>query len=217
MNWSTLFAWPESLKSFEGIFTSVNEPWRWLDLIGSALEGADYHNSSGHVTFPDGLHVSGPVFIHESVKLPPYGVIEGPAWIGPESQLRPGVYIRGNVIVGRGSVLGNSCEYKNSLLMDNVETAHFNYVGDSILGTRAHLGAGVILANLKLKRDEVRMHTPEGRIPSGRKKVGAILGEGAEVGCNAVLQPGTILGKGAIVMSTLAYGGYLPDGQVAQK
>src|SRR5690606_24931956 len=107
-----------------------------------------------------------------TVKLPSFGTIEGPAWIGPECELRPGVYVRGNVIAGKGCLMGNSCEYKNALLLDKVETAHFNYVGDTILGNKAHLGAGVICANLKLLRDEVCACTPDGRIPTGLRKLG---------------------------------------------
>ena len=164
---------------------------------------------------PPGVHLEGKVHIHPTVKLPPYCVIEGPVYIGPETQIHPGAYLRGNVIVGRGCVLGNSSEYKNCILMDAVQTAHFNYVGDSILGSGAHLGAGVVLANLRLQRDEILIATAEGKIPTGLKKLGALFGEKAEVGCNAVLQPGTILGKRSLVYPAIAFGGCLPENSIA--
>ena len=117
--------------------------------------------------------------------------------------------------MGRECILGNSCEYKNCLLMDRVETAHFNYVGDSVLGSNAHLGAGAVLSNLRLNKDEIRVTISGGRVATGRRKLGALLGEGAQVGCNAVLQPGTILGKGSMVLPAVAFGGSLPENAIA--
>src|SRR5690606_4396624 len=102
----------------------------------------------------------------------------------------PGAYVRGNVIVGARAVLGNSCEFKNCLLMDGVQVPHFSYVGDSILGNRAHLGAGVVLSNLRLDQQPITMRLAEGVAETGLRKLGAILADDAEVGCNAVLQPG---------------------------
>ena len=95
---------------------------------------------------PCGLHIEGDVYFHPSAKLPPFGLIQGPAYIGEGCELRPGIFIRGNLITGKDCVLGNSCEFKNSLLLDGVQVPHFSYVGDSILGNGAHLGAGVILS-----------------------------------------------------------------------
>ncbi|KAF0093341.1 MAG: putative UDP-N-acetylglucosamine diphosphorylase [Puniceicoccaceae bacterium 5H] len=210
---SDLFDWPESLP-FGDVFAMDVEPWRWLPLIKEALAGFDFGAHSQRPDLPSGLHIEGDVYLHPSAKLPPYGYIKGPVYIGPECQLRPGVYIRGNVIAGKGSVLGNSCEYKNCLLLENVETPHYNYVGDSILGNRAHLGAGVICANLKLARDEVKVRLGDDeRVPTGLRKLGAILGDGAEVGCNGVLQPGSILGRRAAVISCV-FQGYLPAGKL---
>jgi len=125
------------------------------------------------------------------------------------------VYIRGGVIVGRGCVLGNSCEYKNSLLLDQVETAHFNYVGDSILGRKAHLGAGVICANVRLDRGPVPVRLADGgKADSGRRKLGALVGDGVEIGCNSVLQPGVVLGRKAIALSSLSIHGTHPASTV---
>jgi NDP-sugar pyrophosphorylase family protein len=124
--------------------------------------------------------------------------------------------VRGNVMVGAGAVLGNACEFKHCLLLDGVQAPHFNYVGDSILGERAHLGAGVICSNLRLDQQEVTVRLPEGVVSTGLRKFGAVLGDEAEVGCNAVLNPGTILGKRALVMPATAFGGYLPAATIAR-
>jgi NDP-sugar pyrophosphorylase family protein len=124
--------------------------------------------------------------------------------------------VRGNVIVGEGCVLGNACEYKNCLLMDGVATPHYNYVGDSILGNRAHLGAGVICSNYRLDHREVLVREGETLHQTGLRKFGAILGDAAEVGCNAVLNPGTLLGPRALVMPSMAFGGCLPAGHIAR-
>ena len=214
MKAAEFFALPESLKVFAASFSPEVAPWEWLNAIGPALRAQVFPTS--HVQIPPGVHLSGPVFLHETVKFASYATIIGPAWIGPETEIRPGAYIRGNVIVGAGCVLGNSCEFKNCLLMDGVQVPHFSYVGDSILGNGAHLGAGVILSNLRLDRHPVTVRLPEETVDTGLRKFGAVLGDRAEVGCNAVLQPGTLLGKRALVMPTVAFGGYLPPATIAR-
>jgi NDP-sugar pyrophosphorylase family protein len=208
-----LFDWPDSLP-FARHFDGQARPWEWLPMIARALDAFPFAEAGEGPVIPPGVAVSGPVYLHPTVRLPAFCSINGPAWIGPEVEIRPGAFIRGNVIVGRASVLGNSCEYKNCLLMEQVETPHYNYVGDSILGNRAHLGAGVICANLRLARDEVIIQVDGERFATGLRKVGAFLGDGAEAGCNSVLQPGAILGRGAAVIS-MAFNGYLPAGKLA--
>jgi NDP-sugar pyrophosphorylase family protein len=213
MKASELFDWPESLP-FSGSFNPDAQPWEWLPKIKEALAGFDFENAAGLDEVPPGVHIEGPVYLHPSVKLPPYCVIQGPAWIGADVEIRPGAFIRGNVIVGAKSVLGNASEYKNCLLMEKVETPHYNYVGDSILGNRAHLGAGAICANLRLARDEVVIRLDDGRHATGLRKVGAFMGDGSEAGCNSVLQPGTILGRRAAVIS-MPFNGYLAPDKIA--
>lgn len=214
MKAAEFFTLPESLKAFSASFPAEVAPWEWLKAIGPALKAHVFPTSPAQI--PAGVHVSGPVFLHDTVKLPGYATIIGPAWIGPETEIRPGAFIRGNVIVGAGCVLGNSCEFKNCLLMDGVQVPHFSYVGDSILGNGAHLGAGVILSNLRLDQQPVTVRLPEETVDTGLRKFGAVLGDKAEVGCNAVLQPGTLLGKRALVMPTVAFGGYLPAATIAR-
>lgn len=210
-----LFRLPASLARFAPHFSADAAPWEWIKRIAPALQAAELPAWSGAT--PPGLLISGPVFIDPSVKLPHFGTITGPAWIGARCELRPGVFIRGNVIAGEGCVLGNACEFKNALLLDGVQVPHFSYVGDSVLGNKAHLGAGVILSNLRLDQGEVVLRLPEGLlVKTGLRKFGALLGDAAEVGCNAVLNPGTILGPRSLVMPTTAFSGILPANTIAR-
>ncbi len=199
---------------FRDFFDPDAAPWEWLPKIKEALADTIFPSQEAW-DVPPGLTIVGDVFLGKGVKLPPYGFLQGPAWIGAECELRPGVYIRGNVIVGQGCVLGNSCEYKNCLLLDGVQTPHYNYVGDSILGNRAHLGAGVILSNLRLDQEAIKVMTSEGKVSTGLRKLGALMADDSEVGCNSSLQPGTILGRKSIVFPNLPYSGTLADGMMA--
>ena len=210
---SDLFEFPDSLP-FASTFRSDLAPWEWLPLIRQALAAFDF--TSGEVEWPCGLQICGDVYIHPSVKLPPFGSIQGPAYIGEGCELRPGVYIRGNVIAGKGCVLGNSCEFKNCLLLDGVQVPHFSYVGDSILGNGAHLGAGVICSNLRLDQAPVSVTQSDGtKAETGLRKLGALIGDHAEVGCNAVLNPGALLGKRSLIMPAMAFRGSLGENSIA--
>jgi NDP-sugar pyrophosphorylase family protein len=210
---SDLFEFPASLP-FGDIFRPELAPWEWLPRIQMALAGYDFGGLS--VDKPCGLQIRGEVYIHPSVQLPPFGSIQGPVYLGEGCELRPGVYIRGRVIAGKGCVLGNSCEFKNCLLLDGVQVPHFSYVGDSVLGNGAHLGAGVICSNLRLDQADVPVILPDGsKVSSGLRKLGALVGDQAEVGCNAVLNPGAILGKRALVMPTVAFRGTLAQNTIA--
>lgn len=135
------------------------------------------------------------VWVHKTVKLSKNVEIVGPAIIMENTELRHNAYIRENVIVGPGSVIGNSCEIKNSILLSNAQVPHFNYVGDSILGDNAHLGAGVILSNLRLDKRNIHIEHED----TGLRKIGAFIGDNAQIGCNSVLCPGTIIYPGIII------------------
>lgn len=208
-----LFEFPESLP-FASVFKPGQSPWEWIGCIETAL--AEFDFNGGLQEIPAGFHVEGSVYIDPSVKLPAFGSIQGPAYIGAGCELRPGVYIRGNVIAGANCILGNSCEFKNCLLLDGVQVPHFSYVGDSILGNKSHLGAGVICSNLRLDQAPVMVRDFEGkRHNTGMRKLGALVGDNAEVGCNAVLNPGAILGKESLVEPTLSFRGALAPGKMA--
>lgn len=211
---SDFFTLPASLAAFRRFFLADAAPWDWLGQIGPALAAHEFGLDAPRV--PPGVHLEGPVHLGAGVALPSHATIIGPAWIGARTQIRPGAFIRGGVIAGEGCVLGNSSEFKNCLLMDGVQAAHFNYVGDSVLGNGSHLGAGAICSNLRLDHKSVLVHVEGGPVDTGLKKFGAILGDGAEVGCNAVLNPGTLLGPRSLVMPAIAFGGVLPPSTIAR-
>ena len=151
--------------------------------LGNKLESSEYDQIKDNV------------WIHKTVKLSQTAEIIGPAIIMENCDIRHNAYIRENVIVGPGSVVGNSCEIKNSILLSNVEVPHFNYVGDSILGDKAHLGAGVILSNLRLDKKNIRINHEDTNL----RKIGAFIGDNAQIGCNSVLCPGTIVYPGVMI------------------
>ena len=197
---------------FGAFFDPDDYPWEWLPRIKVAL--AELQSARIPATIPPGVSIEGIVYIHPSVELPPFCRIKGPAWIGEGVEIRPGAYIRGNVIIGAGSVVGNSCEFKNAILMEKAQVPHYSYVGDSILGSGAHLGAGVICSNLRLDQKNVNAIIDGQNVDSGLRKFGAILGENAEVGCNTALMPGAILGKRALVGPVVSFSGTLDAEQL---
>src|SRR5438046_5320247 len=153
--------------------------------------------------------VSGAVFVGKGTVFEQGAMIKGPAWIGENCEIRNGCYIRENVIVGAGCVLGNSCELKNSIIFDEAQAPHFNYVGDSILGYKAHLGAGVILSNVKLDHGEISVAADESQIATGLTTFGASVGDRTEIGCNAVINPGSFLGRDSLVYPNVNFRGVL--------
>lgn len=211
-----LFDFPASLAPFAHFFRQDVEPWKWIAEIKNALASLDWSDYPTRMSTPHGVFIKGKVYIHPTVILPPYAYIEGPAWIGAKTEIRPSAYIRGNVIIGEGCVIGNSCEFKNSLILDGAQIPHFNYVGDSILGNHSHLGAGAICANLRIDKKNVNVTLEDGsKVDSGLRKIGAIMGDYAEAGCNSVLEPGAILGRRSVVFS-IPFKGYLPDNCTAK-
>ena len=164
------------------------------------------------------------VWIARSAKVAPTASITGPCIIGPETEVRHCAFIRGNALVGAGAVVGNSTELKNVILFDKVQVPHYNYVGDSILGYKAHMGAGSITSNVKSDKLPVVVRDGETEVETGRKKVGAMLGDEVEVGCGSVLNPGTVVGKGSHIYPLSSVRGTVPAnsiykrrGEVAEK
>ena len=152
------------------------------------------------------------VWVHRSAIVAPTAYLGSPCIIGPETEIRHGAFIRGSALVGSGCVVGNSVELKNVILFDGVQTPHYNYVGDSILGYKSHMGAGSITSNVKSDKTLVVVKNGEEHFETGRKKMGAILGDFVEVGCNSVLNPGTILGRHSSVYPTSCVRGVVPEG-----
>ena len=184
-------------------------PWQALEGIGNFIL------TLGESLSPEEYDRVGEcVWIAKTAKVSPAANITGPCIIGPETEVRPGAFIRGNALVGAGCVVGNSTELKNVILFDGVQAPHYNYVGDSILGYTAHMGAGSITSNVKSDKTLVVVSDGKERVETGRKKVGAMLGDGVEIGCNSVLNPGTVIGKGASVYPLSSVRGVIPAGHI---
>jgi UDP-N-acetylglucosamine diphosphorylase / glucose-1-phosphate thymidylyltransferase / UDP-N-acetylgalactosamine diphosphorylase / glucosamine-1-phosphate N-acetyltransferase / galactosamine-1-phosphate N-acetyltransferase len=196
------------------IFDGVTHAWEILSKLGKYLE--EHIEPGNHGTVIGQPVIGEKVFIGEGTVIEPGAYIKGPAWIGANCQIRHGAYIRENVIVGAGSVVGNSCELKNSFLFNGCQVPHFNYVGDSILGAKAHLAAGVIVSNLKLNGDFITLQVGHHVVATGLRKFGAIIGDGAEIGCNAVINPGAIIGRKSLIYPGVSWRGILPANSIAK-
>lgn len=157
------------------------------------------------------------ILIAKSARVATTASIQGPVIIGPNAEIRHCAFIRGNAIVGERTVVGNSTELKNVILFNNVQVPHYNYVGDSILGYKAHMGAGSITSNVKSDKSLVTIRFQEEKIETGLKKMGAILGDGVEVGCNSVLNPGTIVGRNSNIYPLSMVRGYVPGNSIYKK
>ena len=181
-----------------------------------ALEGiADFIRALGPTLSEDRFdHPSEDVWIAKDAKIFATAYIGSPCIIDEGAEIRQCAFIRGSAIVGKKAVVGNSTELKNVVLFDEVQVPHYNYVGDSILGYKAHMGAGSITSNVKSDKKLVVIHNGEEQIPTGRKKVGAILGDHVEVGCNTVLNPGTVIGRESRVYPTSCVRGVIPPASI---
>ena len=180
-------------------------PWEALPLIGS------YIKELGK-TLPETEydHPAEFVWIAKSAVVAPTAYINGPCIIGPETEVRHCAFIRGNALVGKGCVVGNSTELKNVILFDKVQVPHYNYVGDSILGYKAHMGAGAITSNVKSDKKLVVVKNGDERMETGLKKFGAMIGDQVEVGCNSVLNPGTVIGRESHIYPLSSVRGQVP-------
>lgn len=204
----------EKIVLTAGLYTAVPEyltadfaaarcPWELLPLIGNVITRLMADGLPGYTRLND--HV----LIGEGVRIAATATIEGNCIIGPRTEVRPGAYLRGNVLCGADCVLGNSSELKNCLLLDHVQVPHYNYVGDSILGSFSHMGAGSICSNLRSDGKPVVVHG-ETDYATGLRKVGAFLGDHADVGCGCVLNPGSVVGQYTSIYPLTAVRGVLP-------
>ena len=194
------------------LFEGATYPWEVLPKIsafivelGNQLSSEEYEKRGENV------------WVAKSAKVAPTAYINGPAIIGKVSEIRHCAFIRGNAIVGEGAVVGNSTELKNVVLFNKVQVPHYNYVGDSILGYRAHMGAGSITSNVKSDKTLVVVKDGEDQIPTGLKKFGAMLGDCVEVGCNSVLNPGTVVGRNAQIYPTSCVRGVIRANSIYKK
>jgi NDP-sugar pyrophosphorylase family protein len=185
------------------LFENAEYPWEMLPKLKQYITDLIERGIEGYTLIADG------VLVGENVKIYPTATIEGPTIIGSGCEVRPGAFIRGSVITGEGCVIGNSSELKNCILLDKVQIPHYNYVGDSVLGNRAHTGAGTICSNLRSDGKPVVIHGEED-YETGLRKVGGILADGADVGCGSVINPGTVIGKNTTVYPLTSLRGVYP-------
>lgn len=178
----------------KALFEKYTYPWEVLKELGSFIEEIG-------ATLPDTefLKIGRNIWVHRSVKIMPTVALAGPLIIGKGASIRSCAFFRGNVIIGEGAVAGNSCEFKNAVLFNEAQVPHFSYVGDSVIGYKAHLGASAITSNLKSDKSDVVLHLEDGNFETGLRKFGAIVGDEAEVGCGSILNPGTVIGKCATI------------------
>ena len=184
-------------------FENNEYPWEMLPKIKDLAKKIIAEGLEGYTLISDG------VLVGENVKIYPTATIEGPTVIGSGTEVRPGAFIRGGVITGENCVIGNSSELKNCILLNKVQIPHYNYVGDSILGNKAHTGAGTICSNLKSDGKSVVVHG-DVEYETGLRKIGGILGDGADVGCGSVINPGTVIGKNTSVYPLTSLRGVYP-------
>ena len=186
------------------LFNECEYPWEMLPKIKDLAKKLVSEGIDGYTLLCDG------VLVGENVKIYPTATIEGPAIIGSGTEVRPGAFIRGCVITGENCVIGNSTELKNCILLNKVQAPHYNYIGDSILGNKAHTGAGVILSNLKGDGSNIVIHG-EKDYETGLRKIGGILADGADIGCGSVVNPGTVIGKNTRVYPLTSLRGVYPS------
>ncbi len=177
----------EYLSKFTYPWEALSGLKEYIRALGKTLDKAEYRE------------ISPEVWVHNSAKIAPTAYLGAPCIIGAETEVRHCAYIRGSALVGKGCVVGNSVELKNVVLFDSVQTPHYNYVGDSILGYKSHMGAGSITSNVKSDKTLVTVRFGEESVATGMKKVGAMLGDFVEIGCNSVLNPGTVVGRNSQV------------------
>ena len=208
MTWNTTGRYDQRHTLAGEYLARFEYPWQALDGIkelilslGPAL-GEEYEERAPQV------------WVHQTAKIAPTAFLGAPCIIGPDTEVRHCAFIRGSALVGANCVVGNSVELKNAILFDNVQTPHYNYVGDSILGYKSHMGAGSITSNVKSDKTLVSVKNQGEKIETGRKKFGAMLGDFVEVGCNSVLNPGTVIGPRSNVYPVSCVRGVVPPDSI---
>ena len=207
---TSLYTLEETLAA--PLLSAVTYPWEALPKIGAfilelgaSLSEEEYEKQGENV------------WIARTARVAPTASVTGPAIIGKNAEVRHCAFIRGNALVGEGAVVGNSTELKNVILFNKVQVPHYNYVGDSVLGYKAHMGAGSITSNVKSDKKLVVVKTPEGNIETGMKKFGAMLGDEVEVGCGTVLNPGSVVGSRTNIYPLSSVRGFVPAGSIYKR
>lgn len=198
-----LFDFNETIA--KNIFEGCGEPYHVLPKI------KDFCIELSKTLGDDYEEICDGVFAARDAKIAESATLIGPAIIGHNVEIRHGAYIRGAVIIGDGAVIGNSTEIKNAIIFNGAQLPHYNYVGDSIIGYKAHLGAGAIISNFRLDHTSIKIKTEDGKIDTGLRKMGALVGDFAEVGCNSVINPGSVIGRSCVIYPLSRITGILPE------
>ena len=201
--------WDASHTIAANLISGITYPWELLDSIKDFI--TELGTKLDPTLYDD---LGGGVYIAKDAKVAPTAYIGGPCIIDSGAEIRHCAYIRGSAIVGKGAVVGNSCELKNCILFDGVQVPHFNYVGDSVLGYKSHMGAGAVTSNVKSDKTHVAVKAGDEVFDTGRKKFGAMLGDFVEVGCNSVLCPGSIIGKNSNIYPLSRVRGVIPSDSI---
>ncbi len=194
------------------LLASITYPWEALGTLPEYIR-----TLAATLPEEDYLTPAPGVWVHRTARVAPSAYLGEGVILGEGAEVRHGAFIRGNALVGRGAVVGNSTELKNVLLFDGVQVPHYNYVGDSVLGYKAHLGAGAVTSNVKSDQTPVVIRAAEGDLDTGRKKVGAMLGDRVEIGCGCVLNPGTVIGADSRVYPLSSVRGYVPANRIYKR
>jgi len=201
--------------SHPALFAEREPVWAAVGKIADYLAATLRPGRFGEVML--GAHIGERVHIGNGTRVMPGAVIIGPAWIGENCFVAPGCYIRENVIIDHGSIVANSAEFKNCVLFEGCEVPHFNYVGDSILGHRAHLGAGAVLSNWRLDHKPISIPLDDGgRLETGLPKFGAVVGDHVDIGCNSTISPGSLLGRSSVIYPNCHWRGILPAHRIVK-
>ena len=194
------------------LFEGKTYPWEVLADIG------DFIMKLGPTLPKDEFNqIEDNIWVHKTVKIAPTASLTGPLIVDADTEIRPSAFVRGKAIVGKNCVVGNSTELKNVVLFNTVQVPHYNYVGDSVLGYKAHMGAGSITSNVKSDKKLVVVKSPEGQIETGIKKFGAMLGDEVEVGCGTVLNPGSVVGSHSNIYPLSSVRGFIPANSIYKK
>ncbi len=192
----------------EKYLSEYEYPWQALEGIGGFILSLQKELSKTEYT-----EIKKGVYVHKTAIVSPFASVAAPSIIGKNTEIRHCAFIRGSALIGENCVIGNSTEIKNSILFDSVQVPHFNYIGDSILGYKVHFGAGVITSNVKSDKTPVTVKARE-NFETGLKKFGAAVGDLSEIGCNTVLNPGSVIGKNSVIYPLVSFRGVLEEGMI---
>ena len=217
-DWSKAMKFPKADELFDLSHTIAGELFEGCEYPFEAIPKIKELTVKLSATLPtdEYTEISEGVFVAKDAKISDKATILPPTIIGHGTEVRPGAFIRGSAIIGDGAVIGNSTEIKNAIIFDGAQLPHYNYVGDSVLGYRAHLGAGAVISNFKLDHSNITVRLGDEKLETGLRKFGALMGDFAEAGCNSVINPGTVIGRATVVYPLTSLRGVIPENSIVK-